>query len=188
MGDPETVIDRHGWLPAERRWLNRAGFSCWRHKEVRRLRVLTADLRAKYDASSDRAERSELRATIAHEDRARQEREAILEPDVADMCADCERPSSWHHSRSMVLPQSFCYAWPQHLDERRRAVEFLRQLAANRKKTKPPKPKPLAVIPSGLSIDQIMSRLATLKARHPDAIVRRGNANKWELWPPRSEK
>ncbi|WP_414944825.1 hypothetical protein [Amycolatopsis sp. cmx-11-32] len=188
VGDPETVIDRHGWLPAERRRLTRVGFSCWRHTEVRRRRSLIADLRAKYDASTDRAERGELRATIAREDQARQEHEIIPEPDVANMCADCDRPSSWHHSRSNVLPQGHCYAWPQYLDECRQTVELLRQLAANRKKPEPPKPKPLAVIPSGLSIDQIMSRLATLKAQHPDATVRRGNANKWELWPPRNEK
>jgi hypothetical protein len=46
-----------------------------------------------------------------------------------------------------------------------------------------PKPEPLAVVPSGLPIGEVVARLQQLQAKHPDAEVRRGRANHWELWP-----
>lgn len=45
------------------------------------------------------------------------------------------------------------------------------------------KPQPLATIQSGLPIAEIASRLQQLQAQFPDAEVRRGRANRWELWP-----
>jgi hypothetical protein len=50
-----------------------------------------------------------------------------------------------------------------------------------------PRPQPLAVIPSGLPIAEVLQRLQDLKVKHPDAEVRRGNRNKWELWPATEE-
>jgi hypothetical protein len=47
----------------------------------------------------------------------------------------------------------------------------------------PPKPEPLAVIASGLPIAEVMRRLANVQARYPNAHVRRGNRNRWEIWP-----
>ena len=47
----------------------------------------------------------------------------------------------------------------------------------------PPKPQPLAVIPSGLAIAEVIERLKVLQAEYPDAVVKRGRANRWELWP-----
>jgi hypothetical protein len=46
-----------------------------------------------------------------------------------------------------------------------------------------PKPEPLAVVPSGLPISEVMARLAEIQERYPDAEVRRGRANRWEVWP-----
>ena len=40
------------------------------------------------------------------------------------------------------------------------------------------------VIPSRLPIAEVMARLAEVQAEHPDAEVRRGSANRWEIWPP----
>jgi hypothetical protein len=47
-----------------------------------------------------------------------------------------------------------------------------------------PKPQPLAVIPSGLGIAEVVATLSELQAQYPDAEVRRGRANRWELWAP----
>jgi hypothetical protein len=49
-----------------------------------------------------------------------------------------------------------------------------------------PKPQPLATIPSGLPIAEIAKRLQELQNEFPDAEVRRGRANRWELWPKSS--
>ncbi len=44
------------------------------------------------------------------------------------------------------------------------------------------KPQPLAVVPSGLPIAEVVAKLTELQAQFPDAEVRRGRANRWELW------
>jgi hypothetical protein len=49
-----------------------------------------------------------------------------------------------------------------------------------------PAPQPIAVIPSGLPIADVMKRLAEIQAENPNAEVRRGSRNKWEIWPGRS--
>jgi hypothetical protein len=46
-----------------------------------------------------------------------------------------------------------------------------------------PKRQPLAVVPSGLPIAEVVEQLQKLQKQHPDAEVRRGRANRWELWP-----
>jgi DNA polymerase V len=46
-----------------------------------------------------------------------------------------------------------------------------------------PKPHPIAVLPSGLPIAKVITKLSELQNEHPDAIVKRGRANKWEIWP-----
>jgi hypothetical protein len=68
---------------------------------------------------------------------------------------------------------------------------FDSMVANNNRATKepgPPKPKPIAVIPSGLPIADIMARLAEIQTDHPDAEVRRGRANRWEIWPGPTEQ
>ncbi|RJQ92737.1 hypothetical protein [Amycolatopsis panacis] len=187
VGDPETVMDQNGRLPARRRELNLVGFSCQRQNEVRRLRALIADLRAKLKASTDRSERSELRNRIACENHTRVAWEAIPKLDAADMCSECDTPSNWHEiSYTMILPEGPCFAWPRRAERMREARERFLELANKPRTPELPKAKPLAVIPSGLPLNQIVAKLAELQAKHPNAIVRRGNANKWELWPPRS--
>ncbi|MEC3977180.1 hypothetical protein [Amycolatopsis sp. H20-H5] len=187
VGDPETVIDSHGRLPSDHRELNLDGFRHWRHQGITRLRDLITGLRIRHDASTDRAQRSELRGTIAYEQQELTALEAISEPDVADMCSECEKPSSWHEGPyTLVLPTGPCHQWPEEAEHRRETREWLKEFRKRPAAPKQPKPQPIAVIPSGLPLDQILTRLAELHTAHPDAIVRRGNANKWELWPPAS--
>lgn len=47
----------------------------------------------------------------------------------------------------------------------------------------PAKPRPLATIPGNISISEVIARLSTLQEEHPNAVVLRGRANRWELWP-----
>ena len=47
-----------------------------------------------------------------------------------------------------------------------------------------PKPQPLAIVPSGLPIAEVVAKLSELQEQYPDAEVRRGRANRWELWAP----
>lgn len=47
-----------------------------------------------------------------------------------------------------------------------------------------PKPQPLAIVPSGLPIADVVAKLTELQQQFPDAEVRRGRANRWELWNP----
>jgi hypothetical protein len=47
----------------------------------------------------------------------------------------------------------------------------------------PPKPEPLAVIASRLPMAEVLARLNEIQAKYPEAEVRRGNANRWEVWP-----
>jgi hypothetical protein len=43
--------------------------------------------------------------------------------------------------------------------------------------------QPLAVLPSGLPVAEVLQRLQELQQQFPEAEVRRGRANRWELWP-----
>ena len=35
-------------------------------------------------------------------------------------------------------------------------------------------------------MEEVLARLAEAQKRHPDAEVRRGSGDGWELWPPRT--
>ena len=47
---------------------------------------------------------------------------------------------------------------------------------------RPVPPQPIAVVPSGLPLGDVVTRLTELQAQHPDAEVRRGKGSSWELW------
>lgn len=76
-----------------------------------------------------------------------------------------------------------CPAWPWW---RERVEKARRQLLA------PPSPKeeppvavrmPIAVIDSGLPIEEVVARLNAAQTEHPGAQVRRGSGDRWEIWP-----
>ncbi|KFU75407.1 hypothetical protein SAMN04489729_6999 [Amycolatopsis lurida] len=185
VGDPETVIDKNGRLPSHRRTLGLAEFTSWRIREVRQLRALTAQLRSTLDAEPGHAERSQLRGQLASKELARQQLEAIPKLDAPAMCSQCPKPLSWHDNPyQLILPKGPCHTWPRYAQGRQQARELFFELTKKPAEPPAPRPKPLAVISSGLPLSQVMAHLAELQAQHPDAIVRRGYANKWELWPP----
>lgn len=191
VGDAEAVVDEHGYLPAERREMSRIGFMLWREREVRRLREWVAGLEKNLAAKDlDKAERATLRRDLETD---RNELSMLLEipPQTEDdMCSECERPVSWHGYviRSSNRPRGIgpCPAWPGWIEHMRKVRQMLIEFAARPKVPEPappPAPKPLAVVPSGLPIAEVLKRLAAIQAEHPDAQVRRGARNKWEIWP-----
>jgi hypothetical protein len=199
LGDPDQVIDRHGYLPAERRERNLSShIDFWRHPRLREW------------SKSDR------RRFIA-----------LLKmpmPDSVAMCSECEAPFEWHEydlslrlfhprppagsqaetiSRLMPgwwerCPASTAYqighrwggkfALPNFDGEQWISMHppLLRTIFAptERRPSATPKlkAKPLAVISPG-PIDEVMARLAAAQAEHPNAQLRRGSGDTWELWP-----
>ncbi len=59
---------------------------------------------------------------------------------------------------------------------------MLQRAAPTPKPERLPEAKPLAVIQSGLPIAEVLARLAEIHATYPDAEVRRGKTNRWEIW------
>ncbi len=59
---------------------------------------------------------------------------------------------------------------------------MLKQAAPGLEPQRLPEAEPLAVIQSGLPIAEVLARLAEIHATYPDAEVRRGEANRWEIW------
>lgn len=96
-----------------------------------------------------------------------------------------ERCPAWtayniEHQRKHALPEFDYEQWRAMLPPMLRTVFTPAQPRATRKQR--PKPKPLAVIPSG-PISEVMARLAEAQAKYPTAQVRRGDGDGWELWP-----
>jgi hypothetical protein len=189
VGDSDTIVDKDGYLPHHRRERHRSALLWWRHDELTRLRGLLADLQTQHTAATDRGARAQLRTQIRNEQHQLDTLADMVKSAEDDMCSECASPASWHLSPyTLTLPKGPCVAWPQHAKRRRELRDWFLAITKNPRTPAPPKPEPLAVIPSGLSIDQLMTRLAELQTQYPDAIVRRGNANKWEFWPPHGTK
>ena len=51
-----------------------------------------------------------------------------------------------------------------------------------RRNRAPPKQHPITVLPPGLPIAEVITKLSELQNEDPDAVVKRGRANKWEIW------
>lgn len=186
VGDPEDVVDEHGWLPRDRREHTWWSYRLDRERKVRDLKAKLPDLEAALKAATDRAERREHRAKLAEATRDL-ERLVAEGPFTADeMCSECATPMAHH---GWVCPPGHpCPAWPGWAARIREAWRILEESAKRRdaETAQPPKPKPqpLAVIPSGLPIAEVVTKLSELQKQFPDAEVRRGRANRWELWAP----
>jgi small-conductance mechanosensitive channel len=64
VGDVETVVDQHGWLPQERRELALSLFSARRCSEVRELRERVREQPTTLQATKGRAERARRRDAV----------------------------------------------------------------------------------------------------------------------------
>ncbi|MFI0479404.1 hypothetical protein [Actinomadura sp. 9N215] len=192
VGDPEEVIDKNGRLPRERREVMLFHYKYDREFSVRDLRKQLPDLQATHKASKDRKERSELRVKIGMAQRKLDDLLAVPELAAEQMCSECTTPM-FKHGRVTPPYDGPCPAWPGWAKRIQRVREMLTAAAEENKQRNepppappPPMPETLAVIPSGLPIPEITARLTELQKQFPDAEVRRGRANRWELWPAKS--
>lgn len=177
VGEPETVVDKNGRLPRERREYMLLHYRFDREQAVKQLRIEIPEL----VGTGERKDR-----TKADLKRHRLDELLAVPPQTADdMCSDCPTPISKHGWTTPPFDGP-CPAWPGWGARLRRAREILEtaaQSAATPTAPPAPKPQPLATIPSGLPIAEITKRLQELQTEFPDAEVRRGRANRWELWP-----
>ena len=187
VGDPEDVPDQHGRLPRDRRHATLYRYRERRINEVREIRALLPDLEAQIKATDDKAVRSKLRAERDIKKWQLDKLLAVPRLGAEDICADCATPAAKHGYVSPPFDHP-CPAWP---GQRRIHAEVMKMLETFQRRrddgqSEPPakpKPEPLAVVPSGLPIGEVVQRLQQLQATHPDAEVRRGRANRWKLWP-----
>jgi hypothetical protein len=186
VGDPEYVVDEHGWLPRERREQTWWSYRLDRERKVRDLKQQLPELEAALKATADGAERRDRRAKLAEATRDLEHLIAQGPFTAEEMCSECATPIAHH---GWVWPPGRpCPAWPGWAARMREVRQMLESFTKCRESeaVPPPKPKaqPLAVVPSGLPIADVVAKLTELQAQFPDAEVRRGRANRWELWKP----
>lgn len=188
VGDPEDVPDANGHLPADRRFTTLHYYRQHRIDEVTELRATLPKLDVALKGAEDKAERSKLRAERDVKRVRLEKLLAVPRLEAEDMCADCATPWDKH---GWVTPPADgpCPAWPGWGAQLRKVRQMFEDMVRRNEESKaaetppPPKPEPLAVVPSGLPIAEVVERLQELQAKYPDAEVRRGRANRWELWP-----
>ena len=191
IGDPDTVVDEHGWLPAERRQIALTEFRRWREHQVGDLRRSVSDLQSRLAGPNlAKAERSELRDQLRQTQQRLQVLEDLPPVTTAEMCSECPRPLQWHSftvSGNLVGWVGPCPAWPRWA-ERIRGIRAQMEQWAQREQERSapvpdvPKPEPLAVIESNTPLAEVIERLSRIQVDYPDAQVRRGRRNSWEIW------
>lgn len=183
----EAVADENGWLPAERREFVLQVFAAQRTKEVRELRERVTGHRAELKTAKGRAERAPISDALRKDSVRLEFLEAIPPLTAADMCSECVTPLSWHGYRWQVSEANPgcgpCPAWPHWGQRLRKVREMLLTSATSKPAAPSPKPQPLAVIPGGLPIEDVITRLTAIHADHPGATIQRGRRNHWEVWP-----
>ncbi|MFK0042419.1 hypothetical protein ACIQTW_21495 [Paenarthrobacter sp. NPDC090517] len=183
--DREDVVDKYGRLPRDRREANLLRYRLHRENKVRELRARIPELKDATAKSEDRTERTRLQRELQATESNLETILSVPQLTRDDMCSECAQPASHHGwvSPPYVGP---CPAWPVWA-ERLKHARALLFTATERPKAKREldqlKPRPIAVLPSGLPIAEVITKLSELQNKHPDAIVKRGRANRWEIWP-----
>jgi hypothetical protein len=142
VGDPETVPDVRGWLPAERRDVALALFKARRGNQVRELRSRIASTQATLRSQKGMTDRVQLREAL-RTDKARLAYWEDMPPlDASGMCSECASPA-WHAPGTTYSIDGFhvsggpCPAWPQWAGRVNAVREALLQPAQG-----PPEPPP----------------------------------------------
>lgn len=184
VGDREDVVDKYGRLPRDRRTWQLCDYRYQRIKKVEGLREAIATQKGKIAEIKDRSEKSRLRVHLSLDERRLAVLLAVPRLEAEQMCADCPTPQ-YQHAYGDVTEYSLCPHWPRHRARIERAWEILRSASERNTPATPPPPKlePLATLPGNLGIGEVIERLKELQEKHPDAVVKRGRSNKWELWP-----
>jgi hypothetical protein len=112
VGDPETVVDRRGWTPTDRRRMSLTMFSARRSVRVRELRAKIPELTAALKTVDDRAERAKHRNTLHAAQRELDGLLAIPPLTADDMCSECATPYA-KHGWSTPPSDGPCHAWPR---------------------------------------------------------------------------
>lgn len=190
VGDPEDVVDEHGWLPRDRREHTWWAYRLDREQRVRDLKQQMPELEAALKATTERAERREQRAKLAEATRDLAHLRTQGPFTVEEMCSECATPMAHH---GWVWPPGHpCPAWPGWAARMREVRQTLETFAKGRQAEAVPTPKPklqpLAVVASGLPIADVVAKLSELQQQFPNAEVRRGRASRWELWAPDEAK
>lgn len=194
VGDPETVVDEHGYLPSERRERFLVEFAAAFNAEVNSLHERLPGLRTKLQSTRRRRERAAIREEL-HKRTARLAYLEAVPPFIAsDMCSECPWPMSWHDTgvtfclETGAILSKPCDKWPvwseSLLTGLLRVHDMLKQQEQRKQQPLPPPPGPelLAVIPGESSVADTLTELAAVQAKHPNAQIRRGKGNRWEIW------
>jgi hypothetical protein len=141
VGDVETVVDKRGWLPQERRELALTLFSAHRCAEVRALRERVKEQQATLQATKGRAERAPIRDALNRDTQRLEFLMAIPRLEAADMCSECVSPARWHRyvTTGANLHAGPCPAWPRWAGRIRKVREMI-AAAINDKPAEPPPP------------------------------------------------
>ena len=188
IGDPETVCDEGGWLPAERREMSLSLFKSERGSQVRTLRARVADAKTTLKTLKGRAERTEVRESMRRDQAHLAHWEQMKPLQVADMCSECAKPA-WHSQGWTTSLDGFwvtggpCPAWPRWAKGVQAIQDALRQPRQSPPQPPLPPPQPIAVLAPGAPIEQVIAQLTTIQAGHPGAQVRQGKGHRWEIWP-----
>lgn len=201
LGDPEQVIDRHGHFPGERREMHlREHVDFWRHPRLREF--ATTDRRRfnallKMPMPEPAAMCSECQAPAEWHDYdfslrlfypppepgSRAATLSGLLPGWWERCPACTAYNVEHRWGGKHELSDFTGdQWIGMLPPLLRAIFIKTERKPRSKRTRQPKPEPLAVILPG-PISEVMAQLADAQAKHPTAQVRRGPGDSWELWP-----
>lgn len=186
VGDPEQVVDMHGRLPRDRRGMMLAAFTAHRSVGVGALREKVQEFTTAVKGATDKSARAKERLELEQATSSLDKLLAIPQLMADDMCSECPTPIAQHGWCSPPT-EGPCPAWPGWAARLREAQQMFEIFARNQGVKEPaplkPEPKPLAVVASGLSIAEVIKQLTELQARYPGSEVRRGRANRWELWP-----
>jgi hypothetical protein len=168
VGDREDIVDKYGRLPRDRRKVSLLHYQLARERKVRELRARIPKLKTAATESRDRTERSKLRSELQTAESSLETLLAVPRLSEDHMCSECARPASRH---GWVSPPDDgpCPAWPGWAERVRQAREIL-FATTERTKAKeepdPPKPQPIAVLPSGLPIAEVIAQLSKLQNEH----------------------
>jgi hypothetical protein len=133
IGDPETVCDEAGWLPAERRELSLSRFKDERISQVRTLRARITNAQTTLKTLKGRAERAKVRESLRRDQLhlAHLEQMAPLQAD--GMCSECAKPA-WHSQGWTTnldggywITGGPCPAWPRWAKRVQAIQDALRQ-------------------------------------------------------------
>lgn len=189
-GDPETVTDEHGTLPAQRRERFLGEFAAKVNAEVSGLHQRLLALRAELRAATGRKDQAALQEELS-KGSARLAYLQTLPPfTAADMCSECPSPKAWHDTvvtfclETGAILSEPCPAWPEWNKKLIAGALAVHEMLQGRQApSRPrPRPQPLEVIAAGAPVEEVIARLTAVQAAHPGAQVREGKGG-LEIWP-----